>query len=456
MAKQYSNSAKSRSYGGNGGSISQGANLETLRYQNQAALRNSHDNDAEFFNDIGNAVIGPSGRPRGIGANLAYGVSKGLAHGAKSSSTEERKENYDKYANVMNYLQEVNNASLEQNQWYETRENARKEMLPQVLSYIDNIDRLDPQSQRIMAQDMLAQYGNAVGEDYKLSSIDGSNPFLMTIQGSKGQQLFDLRSLFAGDDANQQAIAMKMPAYQMKLQEERTNKQREFDQRQDALDIRKFEKGIPGGKYGVNNSPQSETPLDNNFEYGGIQYETVPLNGLQKGEITDYGKAVNKAVTQIPTNENSIKAIHKMREVFEKFPNIGESWINMLNNGDDEETWGKWISKKINSREERAAMEILKKESSDLNLSTVLSIPGKSATDLLKRAIQSSSPTGTLTKQAFDTVANEWEERAINNIDMARAQAQARSQGRMIVSKSRNLPAQSTESPLASLGKRVG
>jgi len=111
-------------------SIKTASDLENNRYKNQAALRNSHDDDADFFNDIGNAVIGPSGRPRGIGANLAYGVSKGLAHGAKSKSTAEKKDNYDKHANVANYLQNLQGEVVKQNQWYEQEERRMETVKP--------------------------------------------------------------------------------------------------------------------------------------------------------------------------------------------------------------------------------------------------------------------------------------------------------------------------------------
>jgi hypothetical protein len=437
MTKPYSKSAKSRGYGSSnnlGSSIAQGANIETLRYQNEAALPTQSENDAQLFADIGKGFSAPGDRPRGGLRNFGAGIAKGLEYGAKSNAIGERKENYDKYANVMNYLQEANNAAIEQNQWYEKRESARKQMMPQVLAYMDNIDKLDPQSQRIMAQDMLAQYGEALGEEYKLSSIDGSNPFLVTIQTPKGQQLFDLRSLFAGDEVMQQAISMKMPEYQMKLQKERQEKLKKFEQDQEKIDLMKFDKGVPGGQFGTKQEAQGQEIGD--FEYNGHKYDVVPLNGREKGEITDYGKTVNKAVSQVSTNENAIKAVNTMRDVFERNPNIGESWVNMLSSGDDEDTWGRWISKKFQSRQERADMEILKKASSDLNLSTVLSIPGKSATDILKRAIQASSPTGTLTKQAFDKVADDWETRAIDNIDTAKAMAHARAENKMIVSKS--------------------
>lgn len=425
-------------------SIKTASDLENNRYKNQAALRNSHDDDADFFNDIGNAVIGPSGRPRGIGANLAYGTFKGLAHGAKSRSTSEKKDNYDKHANVANYLQNLQGEVVKQNQWYEQEERRMETVKPFAVGglevaysgmpYETGNDRM----RNIVEQAKIAD--PRIKGDY-IGYVPNSP--IINMRDKDGNIIAFSLSNLVGEDVVKRVQDNYIE--QQKLAKDVYFKQSEHD-------LKKYEKGIRGGQY---DNQGDSFGSDNKFEYNGHDYDVVPLRGLQKSEISDYGKIVNKAISQIPTNENSIKAIHKMREVFEKYPNIGESWINMLNNGDDEETWGKWISKKINSREERAAMEILKKESSDLNLSTVLSVPGKSATDLLKRAIQSSSPTGTMTKEAFDTVANEWEERAINNIDMARAQAQARSQGRMIVSKSRNLPTQSTESEWGNMWEEV-
>jgi hypothetical protein len=213
-----------------------GAGIENSRYGNKSKLKNQSDVNADMFAKMADKFKSrDGGRPRGLWNNFGAGVMEGMEYGARSQGVRERKEDYDKYDRVMEYFSQVNNAAMEQNAWHENRETAKREMMPQVLAYMDNIERLDPQSQRIMAQDMLAQYGEAIGQEFKLSSIDGSNPFLMTIQSEKGQQLFDLRSMFAGDEAIQQSIAMKMPEYQMRLQQERADKEREFKIKEDAV-----------------------------------------------------------------------------------------------------------------------------------------------------------------------------------------------------------------------------
>lgn len=89
MTKPYSKSAKSKSYGGVGGSnlqssIATGANLEALKYQNQAALPTQSENDAQLFADIGKGFSAPGDRPRGGWRNLGAGIAKGLEYGARS------------------------------------------------------------------------------------------------------------------------------------------------------------------------------------------------------------------------------------------------------------------------------------------------------------------------------------------------------------------------------------
>lgn len=119
MAKPYSKSAKSNMAGFGsdlGSSIAQGVNLETMKYQQQAALPNQHENDAQLFSGLSKAFSAPGDRPRGFWRNLGAGAMEGLEYGARSNSIAERKENYGKYADEMNWFQQVNNALIDRNE----------------------------------------------------------------------------------------------------------------------------------------------------------------------------------------------------------------------------------------------------------------------------------------------------------------------------------------------------
>jgi hypothetical protein len=425
-----------------GNPISTGVAIAQQDFQNHSGIRNEHDDDAEFYSSL-SQMAGP--KPRGAAAAFA-GLTEGLAHGAKKNSTAKKQEALSKYDRVMDYFRTQVMEQDKMKKWYETRDFAKTKYLPQVLSYAQNVNNLDPQSRRMMLDDILNGYNQTIGEDYKLSSIDGSNPFIVTLTGKKGAQVVDIRNLFSGDENAQTLLNMQMPEYLKKQQEERQDKERKRTLEEDKFEAYKYDKGLDSkfGKKGEGGGVEV-------FEYNGHQYDTVPLKGREKGEITDYGKTVNKSVSQIPINERAITSVNSMREVFERNPNIGESWINMLSSGEGEDTWGRWIAKKFATRAERADMEILKKASNDLNLSVVLSVPGKSATDILKRAVQAASPTGTLTKQGFDKISNEWEGRAVDNIDMAQAQGRARAQGKMILSKTVANGSVGTQQPKATM-----
>lgn len=240
MSKTDSRSKKSMSLSGSGNlgsSVSLGANMENQRYQNQQALPTEGESKAKMFSEISKNFSAPGDRPRGLWNNIATGAAEGLAHGARQRDINEKKDNFDKYDNVMNYFEEVNNAAVQRNEHYEKKEMGRKQALPQLLSFLDNIDKLDPQSQRNMGQDILDRYNETIGEDYRLSGIDGVNPTLWTVKSGDETKVIDVRSFFAGDAAVEQAIAMKMPEYQMKLQEERQDKQKKFDLEQQKLEI---------------------------------------------------------------------------------------------------------------------------------------------------------------------------------------------------------------------------
>lgn len=308
--------------------ISIGANLQSEKYRNKTALPNEHDMDAQLFGEIGKAV---GDKPRGWGA-LVSGLAKGAEYGAKTKSVAKRKEDYDKYEKVMDYLGEVNNAAIERKQWYETREMARQQFLPQVLSYADNIDRLDPQSQRIMAQNILDGYSRATGDDLKLVSIDGSDPFMVTVQTPKGAQILDVRTLFAGDELLQQKMAMKMPEYQMKLQQEREDKKKQFELKEQELK----------GKYG------GQLPAGQEDNYG-----SIPLSSMKGRGTTSLINTVNAEMNLAKEAPVILGMLDEAQQIIQQHPKIGSSWANLVGGSD--------TGRSLLGKEDREAYEKLNK-----------------------------------------------------------------------------------------------
>lgn len=304
-----------------------GAHMQGEMFKNKMSLPNEHDVDAQLFGDIAKFA---GDKPRGWGA-LVAGLAKGAEYGFKSQGVEKRQKESDKYEKVMNYFAEVNNAAIERNEWYEKRDMARQEFLPQVLSYADSIDRLDPQSQRIMAQNILDGYGRAIGEDFKLVSIDGSNPFIVTVGNDKGNHVMDVRSLFAGDEILQQRLAMKMPEYQMKLQEERNLKQQQFDLKRQELDRKYPQTGGEGDNYG-----------------------SIPLSVMKGRGTTQLLNTVNAEMNLAKEAPIIMGMLNEAKQIISEHPAIGTSWTNLV--GKSDVARGTFLNK-----EDRAAYEKLNK-----------------------------------------------------------------------------------------------
>jgi hypothetical protein len=88
--------------------------------------------------------------------------------------------------------------------------------------------------------------------------------------------------------------------------------------------------------------------------------------------------------------------------------------------GKTENSFWNILMRQFASNEELSAIQELKKLSNDLNLSTVMGLPGRSGTDIMKRAIKAASPSGRLTYDAFSKIADSWTKRAQENIQRAK------------------------------------
>jgi hypothetical protein len=115
---------------GYGDALKQEAELENARYKNDASLPSENDNMAGLFSSISDAAKSPGGRPRGVGASIAAGLSEGISTGYKMKSTQEKKEKFGKYENAMNYFQKVQAEVTKQNQHYAEQEQRMETVKP--------------------------------------------------------------------------------------------------------------------------------------------------------------------------------------------------------------------------------------------------------------------------------------------------------------------------------------
>lgn len=213
-----------------------GAHIANQRYQSHLGTPNEHDVDAELFKDIRSSL---GEKPRGWRA-IASGFTQGLERGSKLSSLEDRKKDLEKYNKVMNYFEEVNNNALERKEWEDRNEQARKEVMPQILSYVQNFSQYDPVTRQNVFNMALNAYNKSRGTEYKLDSIDGANPLKATISDGDETISFDILNAFQDNSVLQAEAAKQMPSYQLEMQRQRQQQDLENRLRQEQIDIQRY------------------------------------------------------------------------------------------------------------------------------------------------------------------------------------------------------------------------
>ncbi len=411
--------SKTRSASSNlGDSVIQAGQLQDSSYKNQASLPTQSENDAQLFADIGKSFSAPGDRPRGGARNLGAGFAKGMEYGAKSNAISEKKENFGKYQKQMDYLKSVQGEVVKQNQWHAEQEKRLETVRPFAvggleisysgMDYATGNDRM----RNVMEQAKLAD--PTIKGDY-IGYVPNSP--IVNMRDQDGNIIAYSLSNLAGEDV-------------VKRVQENYIKQQQSNTSNDAIDVKKYKEGIPGGAYGTKSDNFSQDG-NQTLEIDGTQYRVGDLSQLEKSARAHYQKKVNDSQDAIPKNNQALEAIETMREVFDRNPNIGTSFINLLDDPDGIDAGWNIIARKLAGKD-LDDMQILKKATNDLNLDTILGITGKAATDLLKKAVQAASPSGKLSKVAFDKNAKTWEDKARANNRLITAKYEAMLKGKSL------------------------
>lgn len=213
-----------------------GAHIANQRYQTELGTPNEHDVDAEMYKDIRSSL---GEKPRGWRA-IASGFTQGLERGSKLSSLQDRKKDLEKYNKVMNYFEEVNNNALERKEWEDRNDFAKKQVLPQILSYVQNFSQYDPVTRQNVFNMALDAYNKANDTNYRLDSIDGANPLKATISDGEETVAFDILNAFQDNSVLQAEAAKQMPSYQLEMQRQRQQQGLENRLRQEQIDIQRY------------------------------------------------------------------------------------------------------------------------------------------------------------------------------------------------------------------------
>lgn len=214
-----------------------GEHIAGQQYQAQLGMPKKQDVDAEMYKDIRSSL---GEKPRGWRA-AAAGFTRGLEQGSKLSALEERKDDLKKYNKVMDYFQEVNNHALERKEEFEIDEKVKSASLPHVVSYFQNYPQYDAVAKKEHMQ-KIADIGNQMtGSNIEILAVDGQDGTRATARDRDSGEVvfFTLNSLFP-EEVIQAEAAKSLPSYQLKLQEERKQREIENQLARDQLGVQRF------------------------------------------------------------------------------------------------------------------------------------------------------------------------------------------------------------------------
>lgn len=291
-------------------SIKNSADLENNRYKNDAALRSPHEDDAALFDDIGDSVSAPGQRPRGLGANLAAGISKGLAHGSRTQATAEKKGKHDKYAKQTAYLQNVQAQTQKMNQWHAEEEQRMETVKPFAVGGLEvAYSGMDYATGNERMRNIIEQAKIAdprIKGDY-IGYVPNSP--IVNLRTQDGEIIAYSLSNLAGEDIVK------------RVQADYVEKQR-LHTAQDNVEVSKYDKGIGSGRYG---SKMDESAN----QYGSVPVETLKKGGGGRAFMASINSEINLA-KDIPF---VLSELEKAEKIIADHPELGTGWNNVMSKG---------------------------------------------------------------------------------------------------------------------------
>lgn len=146
----------------------------------------------------------------------------------------------------------------------------------------------------------------------------------------------------------------------------------------------------------------------------------IPLDSLTLPAQADYEKRALKAMDDVPEIKRNIETLDKMEKLVNDKPHLATSWIHTLGGTEDKEAgfWGT-LGRKFANQEDLAAIQELDKLANSLNFAVIQTVPGKTATNMLKEIIRKASVHSRLTPKAFGNISKGLNQKFVQKLEMA-------------------------------------
>ena len=374
------------------------AGLESNLFNAKRQTPNEEDANAEIFKGLSESVMDNSatGAQRAIGSML-----KGMESGARSSSILDRQKDLKSYENVMQYLSAVNETAQEKNQYYEALDQAKSRMMPQISAYSQAATKMDPQTRELSVRQMLDDWNRMTGEHLGYISVDGTNPYLVTVANDQLTQVIDMRTLFAPESLAEQDMALTLPQLQLQEQEKRAYRDAQIQNWEDQQ-----QRGWANlSQRGQFHEPEQILKESSAKKAGQVQQAEIP-----------------KLDTTIQKTENSLKNIEEMLDLVEGNEDIFQSQLANLWLKEDQGAFSnavKKLSRKIAPEKTKAITKLNKYlQEMVIDKASLFARPNM----FIEKVGSKSVPNWMMTPEAFKDVLSHIKEEVTYTRDNARKQ----------------------------------
>lgn len=176
--------------------------------------------------------------------------------------------------------------------------------------------------------------------------------------------------------------------------------EREFEETQRAHkaneDYRIMDR-FRGGKLSAKEREKliEEESIENAKQEGAISFDIYP-----KAALTKKINAMEAEIGNAGVYNQTLKVINDMRDIFNEFPDISNDWAQLIVHPDEKPGAFSLFMRNFGDKKKIAALEKLQKYQATLNLDAIFGKSGVRPTDMLKKIILASNPSGKLTYEA--------------------------------------------------------
>ncbi len=274
-------------------------------------LRNE---DAQLSDELSKKWAGNGGGSRGD-AFIA-----GLQSGMRKGSILDDKKRMEKYKSGIEKMEGMIAHQNEELARQERLHAAKQAIMPNWMAYSQRFNVMDPANREQAIDSMIQKYNEIAGTNYRRESVDGKEPWKVTVMDEDGAQVINMMDVMKTPEEMRMQMMMNSPAYQQAEQMARSEHNMEQESRKTDMELKKE-------KIDVLRQESADLQNYKKVEDSIRQEKGDSVISLDRfiSKPSQWNHSVKNIETGIERGNSARKVIHtaeRLKQIVEKNPNI--------------------------------------------------------------------------------------------------------------------------------------